>query len=200
MVKKVATCIVYAAMALLIFDIGCTRSRNRELAQGFTVQFDQIVEQRKALDKLEEQGKQYNEQLEKALQQPDATRKAKALGVWVGEYKAMLSRARSHVDAQNTIVDKLVSDSAQFTGDAAKYARETADALRDSVSLEQRGADVGGQVIELLESYIDDPKNTNLGQLEELTKGLEDLDAREKQAFQRAQDATIRLRAAAGLS
>ncbi len=53
----------------------------------------------------------------------------------------MLSPARSVADAQSAIVDKLVSDSVKFSGDAAKYARETTDALRDSVSSEQRGVD-----------------------------------------------------------
>jgi hypothetical protein len=42
-------------------------------------------------------------------------------------------------------------------------------------------------------------ESADLKQLEEFTKTLDDLDAKEKQAFQRAQDAIVRLRAAAGL-
>ncbi len=109
----------------------------------------------------------------------------------------MLSQARSIVEAQSPIVDRLVSDSVRFSGDAAKYAREATDSLRDSISSQQRGIEIGEQMIALLESYIGDPKNTNLGPLEELAKTLEDLDVKDKQAFQRAQDAVVRLRAAA---
>lgn len=111
----------------------------------------------------------------------------------------MLSQARSIVEAQSPTVDKLVSDSARLSGDAAKYAREATDSLRDSVSSQQRGIELSEQMIGLLESYIGDPKNTSLQQLEELAKSLEDLDAKEKQAFQRAQDAVVRLRNAVGL-
>ena len=196
--KKLPRAILYAAVLVLALNTGCGRSRNREVAQGFVAEFDRILEQRKALDKLEERGKKYNEQLEKDLQEPNSAKKDKALGVWVGEYKAMLSQVRSVADAQSAIVDKLFSDSVKFSDDAAKYAREATDALRDYLSSQQRGIEIGAQVIDLLESYIEHPKNTNL-QLEELTKTLEDLDAREKQAFQRAQDAVVRLRAAAGL-
>jgi len=81
----------------------------------------------------------------------------------------------------------------------AKYAREATDALRDDVGSQKREIDIGEQVIALIESYIGDPRNTDLKQLQELTKTLEDLDAKEKQAFQRAQDALVRLRAAAAL-
>jgi len=184
-------------MLVLAVTTGCGRSKNREVAQGFVAQFDRILEQRKTLDKLEQQGKQYDQQLEKDLQEPNVTKQAKAIGVWVGEYRAMLSQARSIVEAQSPIVDKLVSDSVSFSGDAAKYAREATDSLRDSISSQQRGIEIGEQMIALLESYIGDPKNTNLGQLGELAKTLEDLDAKEKQAFQRAQDAVVRLRATA---
>jgi hypothetical protein len=185
-------------MLVLVLNTGCGRSKNREVAQGFVAQFDRILEQRKTLDKFEEQGKQYDQQLEKDLQEPNVTKQVKALGVWVGEYRAMLSQARTIVEAQSSIVGNLVSDSARFSGDAAKYAREATDSLRDSVSSQQRGIEIGEQMIALLESYIGDPKSTSLRQLEELTKTLEDLDAKEKQAFQRAQDAVVRLRASAG--
>jgi len=195
--KKARRAILSSAMLVLVVSTGCGRSRDQAVAQGFVAQFDRIIEQRKTLDKLEEQGKQYGEQLEKDLKEPNVTKQVKALGVWVGEYRAMLSQARSIVEAQSPIVDKLVSESVRFSGDAAKYAREATDSLRDSVSSQQRGIEIGEQMIALFESYIGDPKNTNLRQLEELTKTLEDLDAKEKQAFQRAQDAALRLRAAA---
>lgn len=186
-------------MLVLVLATGCGRSTNREVAQDFVAHFERILEQRKTMDKLEEQGKHYDEQLEKDLQEPNVTKQVKALGVWIGESRAMLSQARSITAAQSPIVDKLVSDSVRFSGDAAKYAREATDALRDSVSLQQRGIEIGEQVIALLESYIGDPKNTSLRQLEELTKTLEDSDAKEKQASERAQDAVVRLRAADSL-
>lgn len=195
--KKALRPTLSAAILVLVLMAGCQRARNREVAQGFVAQFDRILEQRKALDKLEEQGKQYNEQLEKALHEPNVTKQVMALGVWVGAYKAMVRQARSGADAQNAIVDKMVSDSVNFSGDAAKYAREANDALRDSVSSQKRGIDLGEQVITLLESYIEDHNSTDLRELQELTKTLEDLDAREKQAFQRGQDAIARLRGVA---
>lgn len=178
---------------------GCEGSKNRELAQGFVAQFEKIVEQRKTLDQLEAEGKQYDQQLEKDLQEPNATKRAKALGVWVGEYKAMLSQAKSVADAQSTITDAMVADSVKLSGDAARYAREVTDALRDDVSIMRRESDIGGQVIALIESYVGDPNSTDLKQLEELTKPLDDLDAKEEQTFQRSKDGVVRLRAAAGL-
>jgi len=111
----------------------------------------------------------------------------------------MLSQARSVADAQSTITDTLVSDSVRLSGDAGKYAREATDALRDDVTSQKRAIDLGERVIALIESYIGDPGSTDLKRLEELTKTLEDLDTKEKQTFQRAQDAVVRLRAAAGL-
>ena len=178
---------------------GCEGSRNREVAQGFVAQFDKILEQRKTLDKLESDGKQYDQQLEKDLQEQNVAKRAKALGVWVGEYKAMLSQAKSAVDAQSTVIDAMVADSVKFSGDAAKYAREATDALRDYVSIQRREADLDEQVITLIESHIGESSSIDPKQLEELAKPLEDLDAEEKQVFQRSQDAVVRLRAAAGL-
>jgi hypothetical protein len=55
--KKLWRVILYAAMPLLVLNNGCARSKNQEMAQGFMAQFDRILEQRKALDKLEDQGK-----------------------------------------------------------------------------------------------------------------------------------------------
>jgi hypothetical protein len=187
-------------MLVLALNTGCEQSRNREIAQGFVAQFERILEQRKTLDKLEEQGKQYDQQLDKDLRESNTTKRVKALGVWVGEYKGMLSQARSVSDAQSTIIDTLVSDSAKLSGDAGKYAREAIDSLRDDVSLQKRELDIVEQMIALVESYIGDPGSADLKQLEEFTKTLDDLDAKEKQAFQRAQDAIVRLRAAAGLT
>ena len=94
---------------------GCEGLKNRELAQGFVAQFEKIVEQRKTLDQLEAEGKQYDQQLEKDIQEPNATKRAKALGVWVGEYRAMLSQAKSVVDAQSTIIDAMVADSVKLS-------------------------------------------------------------------------------------
>lgn len=178
---------------------GCAGSKNRELAQGFAAQFEKIVEQRKTLDQLEAEGKQYDQQLDKDVQEPNATKRAKALGVWVGEYRAMLSQAKSVVDAQSTIIDAMVADSVKLSGDAAKYAREATDSLRDYVSIQRREAAIAEQVITLIESHIGEPSGIDAKQLEELTKPLEDLDAKENQAFQRSQDGVVRLRAAAGL-
>ncbi len=121
--KKARRALLSTAMLVLVLNTGCGRSRNREVAQGFVAQFERILEQRKTLDKLEEQGKQYDQQLEKGLREPNATKQAKALGVWVGEYRAMISQARSVADAQSTIIDTLVSDSVKLSGDAGKYAR-----------------------------------------------------------------------------
>lgn len=197
--KKARRAMFSTAMLVLVLNTGCEHSRNREVAQGFVDQFERVLEQRKTLDKLEEQGKQYDQQLEKDLREPNTTKQVKALGIWVGEYRAMLSQARSVADAQSTITDTLVSDSVKLSGDAGKYAREATDALRDDSQLQKRGNDIGEQVIALIESYIGDPGSTDLKQLEELSKTLEDLDTKETQTFQRAQDAVVRLRAAAKL-
>lgn len=178
---------------------GCEGSKNRELAQGFVAQFEKIVEQRKTLDQLEAEGKQYDQRLEEDVQEPNATKRAKALGVWVGESRAMVSQAKSVADAQSTIIDAMVADSVKLSGDAAKYAREATDALRDYVSIQRREADIAEQVITLIDSHIGEPSGIDAKQLEELTKPLEDLDAKENQAFQRSQDGVVRLRAAAGL-
>jgi len=116
--KKARRAMLLPAMLVLVLNTSCGRSKNREVAQGFVAQFDRILEQRKAMDKLEEQGKHYDEQLEKDLQESNVTKQAKALGVWVGGYRAMLSQARSVADAQSTIIDALVSDSVKLSGDA----------------------------------------------------------------------------------
>lgn len=93
--KKARRAMLSTAMLILVLNTGCGRSKNREVAQGFVAQFDRILEQRKTLDKLEEQGKQYEQQLEKDLQEPNVTKQVKALSVWVGENRALLSQARS---------------------------------------------------------------------------------------------------------
>ena len=193
------TYVIGTICTLTLALTGCEGSKNRELAQGFVAQFEKIVEQRKTLDKLEAEGKEYDLQLVKDIQEQNATKRAKALGVWVGEYKAMLSQAKSVADAQSTITDAMVTDSVKLSGDAARYAREVTDALRDDVSLLRRETDIGGQVIAAIESYIGDPNSTDLKQLEELTKPLDDLDAQEEQTFQRSKDGLVRLRAAAGV-
>ena len=191
--------VIGAIWALTLAVAGCEGSKNRELAQGLVAQFEKILEQRKILDKLEAEGKRYDQQLEKDIQEPNVTKRAKALGVWVGEYKAMLSQAKSVADAQSTITDAMVADGVKLSGDAAKYAREATDALRDDVSLMRRETDIAEQVMTLIESYVGDPKSTDLKQLEELTKPMDDLDAKEEQTFQRSKDGITRLRTAAGL-
>lgn len=166
--------VIGTIFTLLLALPGCEGSKNRELAQGFGAQFEKVLEQRKTLDNLEAEGKEYDQQLEKDIQEPNVTKRTKALGVWVGEYKAILSQAKSVADAQSTITDAMVADSAKLSGDAARYARETTDALREDVSLLRRETDIAEQVMDLIESYIGDPNGTDLKHLEELTKPLDE--------------------------
>ena len=74
--------------------VSCSRSRERETAKAFLAQFDQVLEQSAALDKLDQETKPYDEQLEKALQQKDRITAAKALGAWVAGYRALVQQAR----------------------------------------------------------------------------------------------------------
>lgn len=46
-----------------------------------------------------------------------------------------------------------------------------------------------------LESSVSDPASADPKKLDELTSSLDDLDSKEKHAFQQAQDAVARLRA-----
>ncbi len=186
-----------ALTLLLTLSVGCGGIENREITQGFATQFDKIVEQRKEWDKFEKQADQYNEQLEKAFQEPNPVKRAKAFGAWVAQYKAMLSHARSQVEAESALIDTLVSDSAKLSGDANRYARECTDALRERVSAQREGVELAEQMVAQIESYIDEPRSTDPKRLEELTKEIEDLDSKEKQAIQRTQDAVTRLRAVA---
>jgi len=167
------------------------------VAVGFLARFDKIVEQNRAWDDLEKQGDQYNQQLEKALEERNATKRAMGFGTWVGQYKAFLSQARSIVETQNSLVDGLVADSARLTGDANRYAREATEALREYIATQRKGIDLAEELIATIESYVAQPGVADPKRLEELTKALDELDAKEKQAFQRAQDAAVRLRAVA---
>ena len=67
------------------------------------------------------------------------------------------------------------------------------------MSIQRREAAIAEQVITLIESHIAEPGGIDAKQLDDMTKPLEDLDAKENQAFQRSQDGVVRLRAAAGL-
>ena len=167
------------------------------MAAGFLARFDKIVEQNRAWDDLEKQGDQYNQQLEKALAERNLTKRAMGFGTWVGQYKALLSQARSIVETQNSLVDGLVADSARITGDANRYAREATDALREYIATQRKAIDVAEELIATIESYVAQPDIADPKRLEEMTKALDELNANEKQAFQRAQDAVVRLRAVA---
>lgn len=195
--NKARRAMLSTAMLVLVLNTGCGRSANRELAQAFVAKFDSILEKRKVLDNLEGQARQYDEQLEKALQEPSKVKRAKALGAWIAQYRALLSQAQSIVESESPLVDTLVSDSARFTGDANKYGRETTDALREHISMQRQALEVGDEIIAVIESSIDESAGFEPKKFEDLSKSLEVLDAKEKQAFQRAQDALARLHAVA---
>ena len=184
-----------AVAVLLIIVGGCQRSANREAAKGLVTKFEEILQQKQTLDDLEEKAKQYDAALENALKQGSSIRAAKALGAWAAEYRALLSQARSLTARENEIIDAIVTDSARLTGDAARHGREATDALREHVSALQRGIETAERIIAAVESDPDDPAKADLTRLDEFNKILEELEAKEKEAFQRAQDSIARLRA-----
>ena len=91
----------------------------------------------------------------------------------------------------------MVADSAKFTGDANRYARESTDALREYLDAEKSGLAVGEQLLAEIESYVDKPETAEPKRLEELGKQSDVLDSKSKAAFQRAKDAMTRLRTVA---
>jgi hypothetical protein len=178
-------------MALLI---SCNRTTNREVAQSFVAQFEKVAAKDKESDDLEKQANEYNNELEKALQETNRVKRAKAFGVWVTQYRGLVSQARSILDTQSSLIDGLVADSAKFTGDANRYARECTDALREYLDAERSELAVGEQLLAEIESYVDKPETADPKGLEELSKQLDVLDSKSKAAFQRAKDGMARLR------
>jgi len=126
------------AALLIVLFIGCSGRANREVAQGFVAQFENVAAKDKESDDLEKQGNEYNSELEKALQEKNPVKRAKAFGVWVTQYRGLVSQDRSILDTQSSLIDGLVADSAKFTGDANRYARECTDALREYLDAERR--------------------------------------------------------------
>jgi len=182
---------------LIVLFTGCAGSANREVAQGFVAQFEKVTAKEKESEDLEKRANEYDKDLEKALQETNRVKRAKAFGVWVTQYRSLVSEARSNLDTQSGLVDGLVADSAKFTGDANRYARETTDSLREYVGTEKNGIEVGEQILAEIESYVDRPTSADPKKLEELTKQAEALDSKSKAAFQRAMDAMTRLRTVA---
>ena len=185
------------AALLIVLFIGCSGRANREVAQGFVAQFENVAAKDKESDDLEKQGNEYNSELEKALQEKNPVKRAKAFGVWVTQYRGLVSQAHSILDTQSSLIDGLVADSAKFTGDANRYARESTDALREYLDAERSGLAVGEQLLAEIESYVDKPETADPKRLEELGKQLDVLDSKSKAAFQRAKDALTRLRTVA---
>jgi hypothetical protein len=185
------------AALLIVLFIGCSGRANREVAQGFVAQFENVAAKDKESDDLEKQGNEYNSELEKALQEKNPVKRAKAFGVWVTQYRGLVSQDRSILDTQSSLIDGLVADSAKFTGDANRYARECTDALREYLDAERSGLAVGEQLLAEIESYVDKPETADPKRLEELGKQLDVLDSKSKAAFQRAKDAMTRLRTVA---
>jgi hypothetical protein len=182
------------AALLMVLFIGCSGRANREVAQSFVAQFEKVAAKDKESDDLEKQANEYNNELEKALQETNRVKRAKAFGVWVTQYRSLVSQARSILDTQNSLIDGLVADSAKFTGDANRYARESTDALREYLDAERSGIAVGEQMLAEIESYVDKPETADPKRLEELGKQSDVLDSKSKAAFQRAKDAMTRLR------
>ena len=137
------------------------------------------------------------EAFEKASDERNPTRHAVAIGAWIGQYKTLLSQARSIVDTQSGLVDDLVADSAKLGGDANRYSREATDALREYIATQRKGLELTEQLMATIESSASNPASANPEKFEELTSSLDDLDSKEKHAFQQAQDAVARLRAVA---
>jgi len=185
------------AALLIVLFIGCSGRANREVAQGFVAQFESVAAKDKESDDLEKQADEYNNELEEALQEKNPVKRAKAFGVWVTQYRSLVSQARSIMDTQSSLIDGLVADSAKFTGDANRYARESTDALREYLDAERSGLAVGEQLLAEIESYVDKPENADPKRLEEPGKQLDVLDSKSKAAFQRAKDAMTRLRTVA---
>ena len=187
------------AALLIVLFIGCSGRANREVAQGFVAQFESVAAKDKESDDLEKQANEYNNELEKALQEKNPVKRAKAFGVWVTQYRGLVAQARSILDTQSSLIDGLVADSAKFTGDANRYGRESTDALREYLEAERSGIAVGEQMLAEIESYVDKPEAVDSKRLEELGKQSESLDSKSKAAFQRAKDAIARVRTVAGL-
>jgi len=185
------------AMLLMVLVISCDRISNRKAAQDFVAQFEKVAAKDKESDELEKQANEYNNELEKALQEKNPVKRAKAFGVWVTQYRGLVSQARSIQDTQSSLIDGLVADSAKFTGDANRYARESTDALREYLDAERSGLAVGEQLLAEIESYVDKPETADPKRLEELGKQLDVLDSKSKAAFQRAKDAMTRMRTVA---
>jgi len=181
-------------MLLMALLIGCTRTANREVAQGFVAQFEKVAAKDKESNDLEKQANEYNNELDQVLHEANPAKRAKAFGVWITQYRGLVSQARSILDTQSSLIDGLVADSAKFTGDANRYARESTDALREYLDAERSGLALGEQLLAEIESYVDKPETADAKRLEELGKQSDVLDSKSKAAFQRAKDAMARLR------
>src|SRR5215471_11245830 len=191
---KQACSLATLMMALLT---GCSGRANREVAQGFVAQFEKVAAKDKESNDLEKQANEYNNELDQVLHEANPAKRAKAFGVWITQYRGLVSQARSILDTQSSLIDGLVADSAKFTGDANRYARESTDALREYLDDEKSGLAVGEQLLAEIESYVDKPETADPKRLEELGKQLDVLDSKSKAAFQRAKDALTRLRTVA---
>lgn len=121
-------------LSSVVLVLGCGPSAESAANKDFLAKFDKIVEQNTALDNLEKKADEYNQQLEKASDERNPTKRAVAIGAWIGQYKALLSQAHSIVDNQSSLVDDLVTDSARLSGDANRHSREATDALREYIA------------------------------------------------------------------
>jgi len=186
-----------AILSSVVLILGCGPSAESVATKDFLAKFDKIVEQNRALDDLEKKGDEYNQQLEKVRDERQPSKRAVAIGAWIGQYKSLLSQARSIVDTQSGLVDDLVTDSAKLSADANRYSREATDALREYIATERKGIELSEQLMATLESSVSSPATADPKRVEELTNSLNDLDSKEKQVFQQAQDAAARLRAVA---
>src|SRR3989441_13249731 len=158
MYDKAAKHLALAAMlSSVVLVLGCGPSAESVAGKDFLEKFDKVVEQDTALDNLEKKADEYNEQLEKASDERNPTRHAMAIGAWIGQYKALLSQARSIVYTQSGLVDDLVTDSAKLSGDANRYSREATDALREYNATQRKGIELSEQLMAANETSASNP-------------------------------------------
>src|SRR5260370_6997309 len=152
--KHLALAAMLSSVALVV---GCGASEGKVRSKDFLAKFDKIVEQSRALDDLEKKGDEYNQQLEKASNERQPGKRAVAIGAWIGQYKSLLSQARSIVDTQSGLVDDLVTDSAKLSGDANRYSREATDALREYIATERKRIALSQQLMATLHASVGHP-------------------------------------------